>query len=83
MGRNLFSNNSISDNYERRIQLEKLTPVGREILEKYKPVRIDSKTITLVKPEHFSLPQAEKVIPVGKTQKDNFGNKISKKKILC
>lgn len=50
---NILSNTEISENYDRRIQVEKLTPIGRQIIENYKPVRVDSKTVILVKPENF------------------------------
>lgn len=50
---NILSNTEISENYERRIQVEKLTPIGREIIENYKPVRVDSKTVKLVKPDNY------------------------------
>jgi hypothetical protein len=53
--KNLFSNTDISENFERRIQVEKLTPIGREIIENYKQVRVDDKTIKLVKPKGFKL----------------------------
>ena len=53
--KNLFSNTEISENFERRIQVEKLTPKGREIIENYKHVRVDDKTIKLVKPKGFKL----------------------------
>lgn len=50
---NILSNTDISENYDRRIQVEKLTPIGRQIIENYKPVRVDSKTIKLVKPNNY------------------------------
>ena len=50
---NILSNTEISESYDRKIQVEKLTPIGREIIENYRPVRIDSKTIKLVKPDNF------------------------------
>ncbi len=53
--KNLFSNTEISENFERRIQVEKLTPIGREIIENYKHVRVDDRTIKLVKPKGFRL----------------------------
>ncbi len=61
MGQNILSNNEMADNYDRRIQLEKLTPIGREILEKYKMVRVDARTIKLVKPENISIQKKKKV----------------------
>ena len=51
---NILHNTDMIENYERRIQVEKLTPLGREILETYIPVRVDSRTIKLVKPENLS-----------------------------
>lgn len=53
MSSNILSNTEISENYERRIQVEKLTPIGREIIENYKMERVDSKTIKLVKPDNY------------------------------
>lgn len=61
MSSNLLSNTEISENYERRIQVEKLTPIGREIIENYKPVRVDSKTVKLVKPDNYVFNKNEKV----------------------
>lgn len=61
MGQNILSNNAISENYDRRIALEKLTPIGREILEKYKRVRVDARTVKLVKPENIALTKKKKV----------------------
>ena len=51
---NILHNTDMIENYERKIQVEKLTPIGRKILETYIPVRVDSKTIKLVKPENLS-----------------------------
>lgn len=51
--KNLFTNTDISENFDRKIQVEKLTPRGREILENYKPVRVDERTIKFIKPKHF------------------------------
>lgn len=51
---NILHNTDMIENYERRIQVEKLTPLGREILETYIPVRVDERTIKLVKPENLS-----------------------------
>lgn len=81
MAKSLFSNNDIADNYDRRIALEKLTPIGREILKKYKPVRVDARTIKLVKPKNFNLPEIKKV-----SKKENFklqpmDKQLTKKKI--
>ena len=53
MSSNILSNTEISENYERRLQVEKLTPIGREIIENYKSVRVDSTTIKLVKPDNY------------------------------
>lgn len=50
---NILYNTNIIENYERKIQVEKLTPRGREILENYKPVRVDERTIKFIKPKHF------------------------------
>lgn len=44
---------NLAEAYERRVQVEKLTPIGRAIIENFKPVRVDSKTVILVKPENF------------------------------
>lgn len=49
---NILSNNKMADNFELKVQLEKLTSVGREILENRKMVRVDSRTIKLVKKEN-------------------------------
>lgn len=45
------SNDFIGQNYERKIELERLTPIGRMYLEKYKPMRVDNRTIRLIKQE--------------------------------
>ncbi len=52
---NILHNTDMIENYERRIQVEKLTPIGREIIENYKQVRVDDKTIKLIKPKGFRL----------------------------
>lgn len=44
------SNDFIGQNYERKIELEKLTPIGRMYLETYIRVMVDKNTIKLVKP---------------------------------
>ena len=44
------SNDFIGQNYERKIELERLTPIGRMYLETYIRVRVDENTIKLVKP---------------------------------
>lgn len=67
--KNLFSNTEISENFERRIQVEKLTPIGREIIENYKHVRVDDKTIKLVKPKGFKL--TVKVDSLPKKERNN------------
>lgn len=67
---NILHNTDMIENYERRIQVEKLTPIGRKILETYIPVRVDSKTIKLVKPENLSLEKKGKVSRKRK-EKDN------------
>lgn len=66
---NILSNTEISEAYERKIQLEKLTPIGREIIENYKPVRIDSRTVKLVKPDNFNHPKTKKLSQKGKHSK--------------
>lgn len=63
---NILSNTEISENYDRRIQVEKLTPIGRQIIENYKPVRVDSKTVILVKPENFKFSNPEIISQNGK-----------------
>ena len=70
--KNLFSNTEISENFERRIQVEKLTPIGREIIENYKHVRIDDKTIKLVKPKGFKLTVHVDSLPKKKRNKDDY-----------
>jgi len=67
---NILHNTDMIERYERRIQVEKLTPLGREILETYIPVRVDEKTIKLVKPENLSLEKKGKVSRKRK-EKDN------------
>ncbi len=67
---NILHNTDMIENYERKIQVEKLTPIGRKILETYIPVRVDSKTIKLVKPENFPSTENEKVSRKRK-EKDN------------
>lgn len=66
---NILSNTDISENYDRKIQIEKLTPIGREIIENYKPVRVDSKTIKLVKPDNYVFNKNEKLSQNGKHPK--------------
>ena len=66
---NILSNTDISENYDRKIQIEKLTPIGREIIENYKPVRVDSKTIKLVKPDNYVFNKNEKLSQNGKQSK--------------
>lgn len=58
---NILSNTEISESYDRKIQVEKLTPIGRQIIENYKPVRVDSKTIELLKPENYKFSKNEKL----------------------
>lgn len=60
--KNLFTNTDVSENFDRKIQVEKLTPRGREILENYKPVRVDERTIKFIKPKHFKSSFSGKVI---------------------
>jgi len=79
--KNLFSNTEISENFERRIQVEKLTPIGREIIENYKQVRVDDKTIKLIKPKGFKLTVQIDSLPKKKRNKDdyqdyNFNNEL-------
>lgn len=64
--KNLFSNTDISENFERRIQVEKLTPIGREILENYKPIRVDERTIKFVKPKNYKSSFSRKISQNGK-----------------
>ena len=45
------SNDYLGQDYERKIELEKLTPIGRMYLGKYKPMRVDNRTIRLIKQE--------------------------------
>lgn len=45
----LLSNNKQSDEYERRMEIEKLRPIGREIFNTYKRVRVDERTVVLKK----------------------------------
>lgn len=54
------SNDYLGQNYERKIELEKLTPIGRMYLETYIPVRVDNRTIKLVKPKIFNKPENKK-----------------------
>lgn len=61
MGNNLISNTNMAENYDRKIELDKLTPVGREILQTHKMVRIDPKTVILVKKENSDLEEMAKV----------------------
>ena len=59
---NILYNTNIIENYERKIQVEKLTPRGREILENYKPIKVDERTIKFIKPKHFKSSFSGKVI---------------------
>lgn len=61
MGNNLISNTNMAENFDRKIELEKLTPIGREILQTHKMVRIDPKTVILVKKDNSDLEKMEKV----------------------
>ena len=70
--KNLFSNTEISENFERRIQAEKLTPIGREIIENYKHVRVDDRTIKLVKPKGFKLTVKVDSLPEKKRNQDYY-----------
>lgn len=69
MANNGLSNTFIAEEYERRIQVEKLTPIGREIIENYEYVRVDEKTIKLVKPKNFVSKINKKVVRKGKVKK--------------
>lgn len=66
---NILSNTEISESYDRKIQVEKLTPIGREIIENYRPVRVDSKTVILVKNENYKFSKKEKLSQKGKHSK--------------
>lgn len=63
---NILSNTDISENYDRKIQVEKLTPIGREIIENYRPVRVDPKTVILVKKENYKFSKNVKLSRNGK-----------------
>jgi len=63
---NILSNTLISDNYERRIQVEKLTPIGRKIIENYRHVRVDSRTVKLVKIENIEICKSKRISKNGK-----------------
>lgn len=63
---NILVNTDIIENYERRIQVEKLTPIGREILENYKPIRVDERTIKFVKPKNYKSSFSRKISQKGK-----------------
>lgn len=67
--RNILTNTEISESYDRKIQVEKLTPIGREIIENYRPVRVDSKTVKLVKPKNYKFSKNEKLSQKGKHSK--------------
>jgi len=67
---NILSNTAISESYERKIQAEKLTPIGREIIENYKAVRVDSTTIKLVKPDNYVFKKNVKLSRKGKQSKE-------------
>lgn len=54
------ANDFIGQNYERKIELERFTPIGRMYLETYKPMRVDNRTIRLVKPKIFNKPENKK-----------------------
>lgn len=43
------SNDYLGQKFERKIELERLTPIGRMYLETYKPMRVDNRTIRLIK----------------------------------
>jgi len=67
--RNILTNTEISESYDRKIQVEKLTPIWREIIENYRPVRVDSKTVKLVKPKNYKFSKNEKLSQKGKHSK--------------
>lgn len=63
---NILFNTDIIESHERRIQVEKLTPIGREILENYKPIRVDERTIKFVKPKNYKSSFSRKISQNGK-----------------
>lgn len=69
---NILFNTDIIESHERRIQVEKLTPIGREIIENYKHVRVDDKTIKLVKPKGFKLTVKVESLPKKKRNQDYY-----------
>lgn len=66
---NLLSNTLIAENYERRIQVEKLTPIGRAYFKNYEHKKLDEKTVILVKPKNLSIDKSGKVVKKGKQSK--------------
>ncbi len=69
---NILFNTDMIEFHERRIQVEKLTPIGREILENYKPIRVDERTIKFVKPKNFKLTVKVESLPKKKRNKDDY-----------
>lgn len=63
---NLLSNTLIAGNYERRIQVEKFIPIGREYFKNYEHKKLDEKTVILVKPKNSSINKSLKVVSKGK-----------------
>jgi len=63
---NILFNTDMIESHERRIQVEKLTPIGREILENYKPIRVDERTIKFVKPKNYKSSFSRKISQNGK-----------------
>lgn len=63
---NILFNTDMIEFHERRIQVEKLTPIGREILENYKPIRVDERTIKFVKPKNYKSSFSRKISQNGK-----------------
>lgn len=46
---NILTNNRQSEEYEMKKQVEKLLPIGREIFNTYRHVRVDERTVLLKK----------------------------------
>lgn len=58
---NMLSNNRMADDYERRIQTDKLRPIGRAYLNNYKHHKVDNKTTILIKPKNLDVNNLGKV----------------------
>lgn len=56
----------MADRFELRKQMERLQPIGRMYFEKYEHIRVDEKTIKLVKPANFVDEEIKKVTKKGK-----------------